>query len=67
MADIMETFSNVFPWMKTIVFFIKISLNFVPKGPINNKSSLVPVITLHWTGDKPLSEQMMINEAIWRH
>ena len=40
---------------------------FVPKGPINNKSSLVQVITLHWTGDRALPEQMMINEAIWRH
>ena len=38
---------------------IKISLNFVPKGPIDNKSSLVQVMAWRRIGDKPLHEPMM--------
>ena len=34
--------------------FIKISLKFIPRGPINNILTLV-------TGDKPLSEPMMVS------
>ena len=39
--------------------FDKISLKFVPKGPINNIPALIRVMTLHRPGDKPLSEPMM--------
>ena len=39
---------------------IKISLNFVPKGPINNIPALVQIMAWRRPGDKPLSEQMMI-------
>ena len=38
---------------------ISISLKFVPKGPINNKSALVQVMALCRTGDKPLPEPML--------
>ena len=38
---------------------IKISLKFVPKGPIDNIPALVQILAWHWTGDKPLSEPMM--------
>ena len=38
---------------------IQISLKFVPKGPINNKSALVQVMAWCWTGDKPLTEPML--------
>ena len=38
---------------------IKISLKFVPKGPIDNKSALVQVMAWRRTGDKPLSEPML--------
>ena len=38
---------------------IKISLKFVPKGPINNIPALVEIMAWHWTDDKPLSEPMM--------
>ena len=38
---------------------IKISLKFVPKGPINNIPALVQIMAWHRTGDKPLSEPMM--------
>ena len=40
---------------------IKISLNFVPKGPINNISPLVQIIAWRRPGDKPWSEPMMVS------
>ena len=50
------TFSNAFSWMK-----IKISLKFVPKGPINNNPALVQIMAWRRSGDKPLSEPMMVS------
>ena len=38
---------------------IKISLKFVPKGPINNNPALVHIMAWRWSGDRPLSEPMM--------
>ena len=40
---------------------IKISLKFVPKGPINNKPILVQILPWRRSGDKPLSEPMMVS------
>ena len=40
---------------------IKISLKFVPKGPINNIPALVQIIAWRRSGDKPLSEPMMVS------
>ena len=40
---------------------IEISLKFVPKGPINNISSLVQIMAWRRSGDKPLSEPMMVS------
>ena len=40
---------------------IKISLKFVPKGPINNIWALVQIKAWRRPGDKPLSEPMMIS------
>ena len=40
---------------------IKISLKFVPKGPINNNLALVQIMARLWSGDKPLSEPMMVS------
>ena len=40
---------------------IKISLKFVPKGPINNILALVQIMAWRRSGDKPLSEPMMVN------
>ena len=40
---------------------IKISLKFVPKGPINNIPALVQIMAWRRSGDKPLSEPMMVN------
>ena len=39
---------------------IKISLNFVPRGPINNIPASVQIMAWRWPGDKPLSEPMMV-------
>ena len=46
-----------------------ISLKIVPRGPIDNKSALVRVMAWHRTGDKPLSEPMLIHfiDAYMRH
>ena len=38
---------------------IKISLKFVPKGPINNNPALVQIMGWRPPGDKPLSEPMI--------
>ena len=40
---------------------MEISLNFVPKGPINNIPTMVQIMAWHRPGDKPLSEPMMVN------
>ena len=40
---------------------IKISLKFVPKGPINNIPALVRIMAWRRSGDKPLSEPMMVS------
>ena len=46
---------------KFMNFNIKNSLNFVPKGSINNIPALVQIMTSCQTGDKPLSEPMMLS------
>ena len=40
---------------------IKISLKFVPKGPINNIPALVQIMAWRRPGNKPLSEPMMVS------
>ena len=45
---------------ENIQMLIKISLKFVPKGPINNIPPLVLIMAWRWAGDKPLFEPMMI-------
>ena len=40
---------------------IKISVKFVPKGPIYNIPALVQIMAWRRPGDKPLSEPMMVN------
>ena len=44
---------------ENVQIFIKISLNFVPKGPIKNIPALIQIIAWRRPGDKPLSESMM--------
>ena len=40
---------------------VKLSLKFVPKGPINNIPALVQIMAWCRQGDKPLSEPMMVS------
>ena len=40
---------------------LKISLKFVPDGPINNIPALVQIMAWRRLGDKPLSEPMMVS------
>ena len=44
---------------ENIEISIKISLKFVPKGPINNIPALVQIMAWRRPGDTPLSEPMM--------
>ena len=62
MAAIFQTtFSNAFSWMKNAwILFTTISLNFVPKGPINNIPALVQIMAWRRPGDKPLSDPRML-------
>ena len=48
---------------------IWISLNFVPRSPIDNKPALVQVMAWCRTGDKPLPEPMLtqFTDAYMRH
>ena len=56
-------------WWKNIDILIQISLKIVHGGPVDNKSTLVQVMTKHSSGDKALLEPMMTNflEAYIRH
>ena len=55
---------DIFKWIfinQNIWILIKISLKFVPKGPINNIPALVQIMAWRRPGDKPLSEPMMLS------
>ena len=45
--------------MKISVFWFEFHLRFFPKGPIDNKSTLVQVMAWHQTGDKLLPEPLL--------
>ena len=53
-----DIFKSIF-LNKNVWIPIKISLKFVPKGPINNIPALVQIMDWRRPGDKPLSEPMM--------
>ena len=46
---------------ENVWILIKISVKFVPKGPINDIPSLVQIMAWRRSGDKPLSEPMMVS------
>ena len=48
------TFAFFYEW--NICILIRISLQFIPKGPIDNKSALVKVMTWRRTDDKAITE-----------
>ena len=62
--DFKYNFLNENVWI-----LIKVSLKFVPKGPINHIPALVQIMAWCRTGNKPLSEPMMtqFNDAYMRH
>ena len=45
---------------ENVWIWIKISLKFVPKGPVSNNTALVQVMVCRLLGDKPLSEPLMV-------
>ena len=52
-----------FQWIflnENVSSLIKISLKFVPKGPIHNIPTLVQIMAWRRPGDKPLSQPMMV-------
>ena len=54
-----DTFKRIF-LNENVGILIKISLKFVPKGPINNIPALVQVMAWRRPGDKPLTEPMVV-------
>ena len=55
------TFSIAFFLNENVWFPIKISLKFVPNGLIDNIPALVQIISWRRSGDKPLSEPMLVS------
>ena len=55
-----NTFKRIF-LNENVRISIKISLKFVPKGPINNNPALVQIMAWRQSGDKPLSEPMVVS------
>ena len=55
-----DTFKRIF-LNENIIISIKISLKFVPKGPINNIPALVQIMAWCRPGGKPLSEAIMVS------
>ena len=53
-----DTFERIF-LNENVIILIKISLKFVPYGPINNIPALVQIMAWRRSGDKPLSEPMV--------
>ena len=57
-----DTFKRIF-LNENNKILIKISLKFVPKGPINKIPALVQIMAWRRPGDKPLSEPMMASST----
>ena len=55
-----DTFKRIF-LNENVRISIKISLKFVPKGPINNNPALVQIMAWRRSGDQPLSEPLMVS------
>ena len=55
-----DTFKRIF-LKENVRIPIKISLKFVPKGPIDNIPALFQIMAWRRPGDKPLSEAVMVN------
>ena len=72
MTAISQTFSSAFPWTETFEFWLNfrwIVLYMLPYYQIDNMAALVQIMPWYRTGDKPLSEPMLIRctDAYIRH
>ena len=56
-----KTFWKWLSWIKKLWISIKISLTFLPRGPINHLPTLVQM-AWHWPGDNPLSEPILFSK-----
>ena len=54
-----DTFKRIF-LNENVLISNKISVKFIPNGPINNIPALIQIMAWHRPGDNPLSEPMMI-------
>ena len=54
-----DTFKRIF-LNENVLILIKISLKFIPNGPVNNIPALIQIMAWRRPGDKPLSESMMV-------
>ena len=61
MNNISQTTFQTNVFNENVWISIKISLTFVPKGPINNIPALVQMMAWRRSGDKRLSEPMMVS------
>ena len=50
---------------ENVLISIKISLKFIPNGPINNIPPLIQIMAWRRPGDKPLSEPMMVRQPTY--
>ena len=55
-----DTFNRIFV-NENVRISIKLSLKFVPKGPMNNIPALVQIMAWRRPGDEPLSEPVMVS------
>ena len=56
---VIQTQTQIIFMSENFCILIKISLKFIPKGPINNNPALVQIMAWHRIGDKPLTEPML--------
>ena len=63
MVAILQTLSNSCSYIKIVVFSLKISLKFVPKDPINNKTAQAQINGLH----RPVYANFLLKQIIICH
>ena len=59
-AIFQKTLSKCIFFSKNVLILLRISLRFVPNGPINNIPALFQIIAWRRPGDKPLSKPMVV-------
>ena len=63
-ANLADIFNRIF-LNENVWISIKISLKFVPMGPIDSKPALFQIMAWRRTDDKPLPEAMLIHWRIY--